>query len=137
MFDVALDEDFVRAAGPHIAKDLVDLRNRRKFGEPSLPGPIPRPEPGPIPGPQPGPDPMPMAVPAVVAAAAAVVVAAVEVVTMVVTLVRVSRPADLVSLQGLSDHGILLPGGRPFVDRTGLPGGIQIPGLARGGGFIR
>ncbi len=115
MFDIALDEDFCGTVGPHVTKDLVDIRNKLK--------------PGTIPQVGPNGEPInPVANAAAVAAGAAVVMAVVMVVTMVVTLIRTKRPADLVSLQGLGKTGTLLPGGIRFTDRTG----IRIAGLRSG-----
>lgn len=107
LFDVVLDEEFCGSVGPHATKDLIDLRSRLKFGSTKI-KPV-----------GPGGDPInPVANAAAVAAGAAVVMAAAAVVTMVVTLVRTSHPADLVSLQGLGDKGVLLPGNQRFIART-------------------
>jgi len=120
LFDTVLDEEFCGTAGIHVTKDIIDLRDRLKPGGIKPVGP--------------GGDPVnPVANAAVVAAAAAVAVAVVEVVTMVVTLVRAKRPADLVSLQGLGEKGIMLPGNISFQNR-GRIGGIS---AVRGAGGIR
>lgn len=119
LFDTALDDDFCGTVGPHVTKDIVDLRDRLKPGGIKPIGP--------------GGDPVnPVANLAAVAAAAAVVMAVVAVVTMVVTLVRVKKPSDLLSLQGLGSKGVLLPGNQVFVNRTKLGGIAAVRGFTGG-----
>ncbi len=133
LYDVALDEEFANTVGPHITKDIVDLRNRLKFGPGTIePKPIdvdPTTPLGPL-GPY---DPRV----ATVIAAAAVVVAAAAVVEAVVTVVRTKKTADLVSLQGLGENGTVLPRGEVFQDRTGIRGGAVLPNVVRGGFRVR
>lgn len=91
LYDAALDDELIQKLGPHGLKDLIDMRQGRPTGV--------------------------QANAAAVAAGAAVVMAVVAVATLVVTLVRTSHPADLVSLQGLGQQGIKLPGNKAFVAR--------------------
>lgn len=91
LFDVALDSNLTNKLGKNAIKDIIDMREGKPTGvNANL---------------------------AAVAAGAAVVMAVAAVVTMVVTLVRVSHPADLVSLQNLTNKGITLPNGRAFQAR--------------------
>lgn len=91
IYDVALDAELTANLGAHGLQDLIDMRQGKPTGV--------------------------QANAAAVAAGAAVVAAVAAVVTMVVTLVRTSHPADLVSLQGLGQQGIKLPGDKSFVPR--------------------
>lgn len=120
MFDASLDTALHTEIGPSASKDLIDLRDRLKPGGLKPVGP--------------GGDPVnPAANAAAVAAGAAVAMAVVAVVTMVVTLVRAKKPEDLVSLQGLGAHGVLLPGKQIFVNRGKALGGIAaVRGLGTG-----
>lgn len=91
LYDVALDDGLTRKLGKNALKDIIDMREGKPTGV--------------------------NANAAAVAAGAAVVMAVAAVVTMVVTLVRVSHPADLVTLQNLTNKGITLPNGRAFQAR--------------------